>query len=195
MTFRGHSRSNKDILNFQDHLFLRFFLVERPIFLKLYKNVNMMMPQFFHSGHSRSYKTTFSFMPKSFVYWPILMKFCMNADIMKTHIWPELSLLYYGEVLWFVYFWPNYNFDLRSYGQLLFSFFFSPLVMIKKSTVWYLFTFGISIFYYLSWTVFKGKVKPFGSPHWWNVWNRPIYIFELLGLWISRSCCEFHKIS
>ena len=37
-----------------------------------------------------------------------------------------MSLLYYGEVLWFVYFktfWLNYNLDLRSYGQLLSLFF------------------------------------------------------------------------
>ena len=36
-------------------------------------------------GHSRSYKTTF--MPNhssTFVYGPIFMKICMNANIMKT---------------------------------------------------------------------------------------------------------------
>ena len=44
----------------------------------------------------------------------------------RHNIWPEMSFLYYGEVLWFVYFktfWLNYKLDLRSYGQLLSLFF------------------------------------------------------------------------
>ena len=42
--------------------------------------------------------------------------------LMKTLIWPEMLFLYSGEVLWFIYFWPNYNLDWRSYGLVL-SFF------------------------------------------------------------------------
>ena len=80
----------------------------------------------------------------TFVYRRILMKLCMNAIIKKTHLfhkslWPEMYLLCYGEVLWFFYFKtfrPNYNLDLRSYGQLL-SFF--QLVLINRVK-------GISVF-------------------------------------------------
>ena len=38
-------------------------------------------------GLPRSYKTTF--MPKSFVSGPILIKICMNANIMKTKFFHE----------------------------------------------------------------------------------------------------------
>ena len=39
--------------------------------------------------------------------------------LMKYDLWPDMSLLCYGEVLWFLYFktfWSNYNLDLYSYG-------------------------------------------------------------------------------
>ena len=51
-------------------------------------------------------------------------------------IWPEMSLLYYGEVLWFFYFktfWPNYNLDLRSYRQLLSLFFINIFISLSIS--------------------------------------------------------------
>ena len=70
-----------------------------------------------------------------FVYGLILIKNFMNSNIMKTHffhfiIFDLKCILYYGEVLCFFSshfktFWPNYNFDLCSYGQLLCLFIYS----------------------------------------------------------------------
>ena len=62
----------------------------------------------------------------TFVYGPILIKICMNDNIMKTQFFHEMSPLCCWEVLVFFFlknFWLNYNLDLPSYGQLL-SFFF-----------------------------------------------------------------------
>ena len=39
--------SQKVILNFQNHLFCDKFFVKRPIFLKLFKNVNILKTQIF----------------------------------------------------------------------------------------------------------------------------------------------------
>ena len=56
-------------------------------------NANIMMTQIFHEirydlkGHPRSYKTKFMANSSStFVYGPILMKICMNANFMKTQL-------------------------------------------------------------------------------------------------------------
>ena len=43
----------------------------------------------------------------TFVYGLILMKMCMNGNIIKTQFFHKYN------------FWSNYNLDLRSYGQLL----------------------------------------------------------------------------
>ena len=40
----------------------------------------------------------------------LMDRFCWK--FVWHNIWPEISLLYYEEVLWFIYFWPNYNLDL-----------------------------------------------------------------------------------
>ena len=63
----------------------------------------------------------------TFIYWPILMKICMNDNIMRTYfslnyIWPKMHFYGMEKFLWCFYFktfWPKYNLDLHSYGQLL----------------------------------------------------------------------------
>jgi hypothetical protein len=66
-----------------------------------------MKTQFFHKmkydlkGHPRSYKTTFMQNHSStFVYGPILMKICMNADIIKMQYMTWIVTFCFGEVLW-----------------------------------------------------------------------------------------------
>ena len=47
-------------------------------------------------GHPRSYKTTFmpkTFYSSTFVYGLILMKSCMNANIMKTHLFINVTFM------------------------------------------------------------------------------------------------------
>ena len=67
---RGHKRSHMVILKFQNIFLCDIFFVYLLIFLKLFKNVNIMNMQIFHKmkyqlkGHPRSCKT--NFMPKSF---------------------------------------------------------------------------------------------------------------------------------
>ena len=48
---------------------------------------------------------------------------------MRKKIFPKLSLLGYGEVVFFYFmtFGPNQNLDLRSYGQILSLFFSNAL--------------------------------------------------------------------
>ena len=116
---KGHIRSHEVILKFQNHLFRYILFVQRLIFWILFKNVNIMRlrTQIFHKmkydlkGYPRSYNPNLS---SAFVNGPILIKICMFAY--------EMSLLWYEEVLWCFYFktfWPNYNLDVRFYGQLL----------------------------------------------------------------------------
>ena len=59
-------------------------------------------------GHPRSYKTTF--MPKSFVSGPILIKICMNANIMKTTFFHECH--FYIIEKFFIALRPYYNLDV-----------------------------------------------------------------------------------
>jgi hypothetical protein len=75
----------------------------------------------------------------TFVYGPILMKICINANIMKTELLHKIIYdLKCTFMLWrsfrFFYFktlWPKYNFDLRSYGQLLSLVFFVKYYLCK----------------------------------------------------------------
>ena len=97
---RGHKRSHKVILNVQNHLFLLYNFCLTP---NLFKTLQ----------ECQQYDAA------NFVNGPILIKFVWMLLSWRYSIWPEISLLYYGEVLWFIYFWPNYNLDLRSYGQHL----------------------------------------------------------------------------
>ena len=66
----------------------------------------------------------------TFVHEPILMKVCMNASIMIPQymtwyvtfmLWRSCMLIYFNT------FWPNYNLDLRFYGQLFFFFVYSRI--------------------------------------------------------------------
>ena len=59
---------------------------------------------------------------RTFVYGPIFMKICMNANIMKTQFFLMNYLLNVMEMFcdhYFKIFIPKYNLDLRSCGQLL----------------------------------------------------------------------------
>jgi hypothetical protein len=88
---RGHSRSYKVILNFQNHLFLRYNFCLTPIFLNFSGMSTLWCRNFFIKwimtskviqGHKRPILCENH--SSTFVYGPILMKFCMNTNIMKT---------------------------------------------------------------------------------------------------------------
>ena len=67
----------------------------------------------------------------TFVYGPILMKICMNANIMKTQYmtWNVTFMLWRSFVIfYFKTFRPIYNLDLRYHGQHLFLFLHQPTI-------------------------------------------------------------------
>ena len=68
-----------------------------------------------YEGHLQSYKTTFIQKPScTFIYEPILMEICINANIMNTQIFQKMrnDLKGYMETSRL-----NYNLDLCSYGN------------------------------------------------------------------------------
>ena len=85
----------------------------------------------------------------------------MNTNIMKTQLIKKWYI-YDLKALWFFYFetlWPNYNLDLRSYGQL-FSLFFLYKVTLDVSSLMYngsfslFFSISFSLFFSISFSLF-----------------------------------------
>ena len=88
-------------------------ICKRPIFLKLFKNINIIK-KYDLKGNTRSYKTTFmqkiilalSFMDRFWwKFWWMLIS-CTHNYFNKC-IWPEISLLCSREVLCFFTLWPS----------------------------------------------------------------------------------------
>ena len=116
------SKVTKVILNFQNHLFLRYIICTMPHLLKTF--LRMPTHKFFIKwsmtskviqGHKRPLLCKNH--SSTFIYGSILIKICMNANIMKIQFFHKIIydqkchfLLWRSFVIfYFKTFWPNYN--------------------------------------------------------------------------------------
>ena len=74
---------------------------------------------------------------RTFVYGPIFMKICVNANIMKTQYLRTYVLLHLTKKLCLFVFTSlcHYNLDLLSYGQLLSLFSKQPRDLVKDRII------------------------------------------------------------
>ena len=133
---RGHYRSQKVII--KSFVSVVHFLFNAKSFKNFSRMSTLWRHQFFIKwsmilkviqGHKNFYAKIIlahSFMDRfwgKFV-WKLVSIWWRHNSFIK--LWPEMSLLCFGEESDFFYFkifWPHYNLDLRSYGQLLSLFF------------------------------------------------------------------------
>ena len=105
---RGHNRSQKVILKFQNHLFLQYFFCINTKSFQSFSRTSTLWRHKFFTKWSKTLKVIQGHIgpllcqnhSNTFIYRPFFMKICMNANIMKTQflhhdfsLWPEIVLV------------------------------------------------------------------------------------------------------
>ena len=131
---RGHWRSQKVTLKIKNYLFLRYISWLTPNLWKPLKGCQHYEDTYFLKWSMTSKVIKGHVRPllcqnpsSTFVYGPILLKIYLNVNIMKTQFFIKSYITWNVTLkLWITFvffcfepFWPNYNLDLRSYGQLV----------------------------------------------------------------------------
>ena len=127
-----HYRSQKVILKFQNHLFLRYIFCLVPNLLKPFQECPLMKTQFLINwsitlkviqSHIRPPKKiilTHSFIDQ--FWWKFILMLISSWRhnfLIKIYILPKIFFYVMEKFCNFLTFWPKYNLDLRFYGQLL----------------------------------------------------------------------------